>query len=221
MVRRSKRFNRIIHSSNRRRGGGAALIDPPVYDTFTDTNGTVLTAHTPNVSPGGAMWVYQGSADIQIQTNRARCEGNGINNIAIIESGISDCDITSIIRYAGGVGNTSTDGVVLRYEDQYNYYWIGPVAKLNKFRIIKRVSDGAGGGTNSVDAEATGITISVDTDYTITINADGTSIVAELDGANELTATDSVHTTETKHGVNGYVSGSQKPQFDNFEVARI
>ena len=162
------------------------------------------------------MWVYQGSADIQIQTDRARCEGNGINNIAIIESGISDCDITSIIRYAGGVGTVSTDGVVLRYEDADNYYWIGPVASLNKFRIFSRIA-----GTNNKEAEATGITISVDTDYTITINADGTSIVAELDGANQLTATDSAHETETKHGMNGYVSGSQKPQFDNFEVARI
>jgi len=194
----------------------APLIATPVEDTFTDDDGTALTAHTPNVSPDDAMWVYQGSADIQIQTNRARCEGNGINNIATIESGISDCDITSIIRYAGGVGDTSTDGVVLRYEDADNYYWIGPVANLNKFRIIKRE-----GGSNSVPAEATGITISVDTDYTITINADGTSIVAELNGANQLTTTDSVHTTETKHGINGYRGGSQKPQFDNFEVARL
>jgi hypothetical protein len=160
------------------------------------------------------MWVYQGSADIQIQTNRARCEGNGINNIATIESGISDCDITSIIRYAGSVGTTSTDGVVLRYEDENNYWWIGPFTS-GKFRIFKRE-----GGSNSKMAEAT-VTISVDTDYTITINANGEDIVAELNGANQLTATDSVHTTETKHGINGYVSGSQKPQFDNFEVARI
>ena len=188
-----------------------------MYDTFTGTKGTALTAHTPNKSP--APWVLQDSpddSDIQIQTNRARIEGDGINNIATIESGISDCYITATIRYAGGVGTTSTDGVVLRYEDADNYYWIGPVANINKFRIIKRE-----GGSNSIPSEATGITISVDTDYTITINADGTSIVAELNGANQLTYTDSVHTTETKHGINGYRGGSQQPQFDNFEVTKI
>lgn len=46
------------------------------FDTFTDTNGTALTAHAPDISPGGAVYTtptnYNGAAasKFQIATNR-------------------------------------------------------------------------------------------------------------------------------------------------------
>jgi len=93
---------------------------------------------------------------------------------------------------------------------------VGAVPNENKFRITKRES-----GSDTVEAEATGVTISVDTDYYVTVRADEDEITAEIDGANTLTKTDSFNETEVKHGIIGYVDSSQKPAFDNFKVKKI
>lgn len=66
-----------------------------VQDTFTDTNGTALTAHTPDIHPVGASsWVLSGFEDntesVEIQGNELVGDGNEYEQLLYIDAGLTD-----------------------------------------------------------------------------------------------------------------------------------
>ena len=49
-----------------------------VSDTFTDTNGTDLTPHTPDTVPAGSAWANSSATNEEVQTNKAQPEAKEV-----------------------------------------------------------------------------------------------------------------------------------------------
>src|SRR3972149_1008652 len=80
-------------------GGDAAGGVCPVGDTFTDVDGTLLLAHTPDVDILGGGWDGGGI----ITGDKARI-GVGAPSISLIDSGMSDMVLeATLTKDAGGV----------------------------------------------------------------------------------------------------------------------
>ena len=67
-----------------------------LFDTFTDTNGTLVTNHTPDINTYGVPYeqiaTYQGGSNIVIENNQARIVWGGTvaSSKIVIETGFSD-----------------------------------------------------------------------------------------------------------------------------------
>jgi hypothetical protein len=185
-------------------GGAAAGPTTLISDTFTDTNGTALASHTiaPTNTPATSWTVGEGTGTTE--GNRARIAGAVCS--ANCDAGIADGTIQATVRRSG----TSDNAVMFRYQDATNY-WIADLQAAGAFKIFER---NAGSFTERATAVAT---FSADTDYVVTVILNGTSIIARVDGANELTHTSTFLQSATKHGIWGARS-SGNVEFDNFSV---
>ncbi len=81
-----------------------------VWDTFTDVNGTFLSAHTPDRSP--ASW-QSVSGNLMISGNRC----SGATGLSVISIGRADFALA--VRVRGVSGSAS---LIARYGDSLNYW---------------------------------------------------------------------------------------------------
>lgn len=110
-----------------------------VNDTFTDTNGVDLTAHTPDTKPTGSVWaMITGTAEIQ--TNRVEPSSAVTEIRAQIETNISNQYIAAEVEFFQGSG-TSTVGLIGRYVDDNNY-WLGYIDDDNDQVVLADVVAG-------------------------------------------------------------------------------
>lgn len=186
-----------------------------LQDTFGDTNGTPLTGHTMDVGPG---WTVNATASAKdIQSNRASIAKGGGNprDFCWSDSGAADCVITVI----GRTDDTgATIDCVFRAVDVSNLWYCGiQHAGGGLFYIIKRES-----GSGAFSA-STPVTVSLNTDYTIQVTLSGSSIIATMDGANEISDLSATfQQSETRHGIGSANDTSTGTVlFDNFSVASV
>ena len=106
-------------------GDFKSVIAPVVLDNFNDTDGTLLTSHTPDIAPVGSSWTFHGSTEIEIQSNHAeRKTANPDRAYAYIESNTADCFISLIDQgYADSGLTYEYAGLVFRYTDTSNFYF--------------------------------------------------------------------------------------------------
>src|SRR5947209_20135595 len=96
-------------------GAGASTL---VNDTFTDSNGTNLTAHTPDTRPGSNAWVAV-SGTQTVQSNQANASVAGYYTI---DAGQADVTITYLVTpTAAGNGW----GITARRSDANNGWDLG------------------------------------------------------------------------------------------------
>ncbi len=156
-------------------GPSANASGPIVYDTFTDTNGVSLDAHTPDIIPSGGWTEQAGGWDIQ--SNRAHPTAS--TSIATLQAGISDaiCDLVS----NSGHGSLSYGtGIVARFTDTNNYWSCFIVNKTNEIDLTEHTS---GGDTQRASAA---LVIADSTDFDLRVVADGQTIDMYVDGANKI-----------------------------------
>lgn len=97
-------------------------------DTFTGTNGTALTAHTPDV---GTSWTNNNTCTnaLNIQSNAASqttIETDCIRMaVASPAPTTPDVDVQVTFTDGGAPSATTCRGVVFRYQDSSNYYSLG------------------------------------------------------------------------------------------------
>lgn len=92
-----------------------------VIDTFTDTNGTALTAHTPNT--GGAWTTVTGT--FKILGNCCVPNSDADNDMALINTGWSDGLVAAdTTAYYTGAGNVDNPQLVFRATDVNNYWYL-------------------------------------------------------------------------------------------------
>jgi lysophospholipase L1-like esterase len=159
-------------------GGGAAW-SPVVllYDTFTDTNGTLMTAHTKDV---GAAWIKQASDnDNKVVGNLAvtnAAAGNTVSN-----AGLSNVKITAKFNAAGA---GAVGGLVIRALSTERYFmsWISKNSHV--------IYEWNGGFVSR--ASATPV-INENQEYNIILKADGDVITSEIVGVNTLTYTSALY----------------------------
>lgn len=193
------------------------LLKPLVLDTFTDTNGTALTSHTPDVDVVGGGWQVLGAGIWGISSdNRLRnTNSDGLRYVAAIETNKSDI-FAEVILTTKSSGNTSA-GLNIRCSDETNQWRIYCQSSSSKFSIQENI---AGSVTIRVDVTKT---FSAGTDYRITCAADGSTINAWVDDGSAISYSSATfNQTETEHGVLEYedLSGSN-PHYDNFAIYPI
>ena len=175
-----------------------ALLSPTVLDTFTDTNGTALASHTPDVGSG---WTVQ-SGSVAIQNNRS---ASNTTAIATIEAGIADVFAECIVRILN-----ADNSILLRFSDTDNFWACQANESNNEIIIFER------NATVWTGRASTSVTINQSTDYTIKATAEGQTITAYLDDANKISyASATLNQTSTIHGIRFGVASNQ---FDNFAI---
>jgi len=179
--------------------------DPPApeeifLDTFSDSNGTVLAAHTPDIPL--SMWTGGGADVMEIQDNKLQGLLAG-NDYAVADMGISDYLITLV---AYGVGSTT---VVVRWVNSTNH-WRCLVASGGVLRIQK-----VEGGSITTVAESAPLTPTNPTSMGVLCSGDLIEINA-LGGTLQW-PTASFQNTATKVGLRG----ASSQEYDDFSVSTV
>lgn len=189
------------------------LLEPIALDTFTDTNGTSLDAHTMDIGSG---WTNGGqdAANWNIQSNRADYASANWDH-AYIETLVSDVFIETDCRFngVGPVGVSSGAGIVLRRSSDTAYWML--TVRDDDLTLFENNS----GYTSRASAVITATV--VDTDYKATAIAEGQTITCFMNGGNKISyALATLNETVTTHGVVGKSGdvGVDSVGVDNFAV---
>lgn len=182
---------------------------PLVLDTFTNTTGTNIINHTPEI---GGSWVTAtpdagppGTNQVQINNNQLRILSAAEGAVIDVGSAQAVCgvDLIAATGMRGGVmlrsvsnGNT----VVLR--------WRMPES------VIELTSWTAGAPTTEASDSFTYVNGQI---YFITVTIIGNEFTAYIDGAQVLQATITAHALGTRYGVTSFGS-SLAERYDNFFV---
>lgn len=180
-------FPVIFRSYKKKAASGPTTL---IYDTFTDTNGTDLSAHTiaPTNIPGASWGASSGT--LTIQSNKA---GGNTNGRYKLTSGVSDCKVYGTIGTVTGGGNYAV--LYARWQDENNHWRIGFRHDLSAFVILEVNGGGitARASTAWTPANASHVTI-------VTLN--GTAIAADADaGTYSINYTSSSFQAQTVHGL--------------------
>ena len=104
-------------------------------------------------------------------------------------------------------------GIILRYADSVNYFFIGGINSSNLWYARRELADVWGNPTTySGDHSAT---IADNTDYTLKVVAAGDDVEVFLDGVSIITFTDSNHSAAKRHGLRAKNTGFD---FDNLTI---
>jgi lysophospholipase L1-like esterase len=189
------------------------LIVSTVYDTFTGTNGTALTSHSPDVNTPGHAWVSPSGA-LNLQGNKARNTTTGTTAISVIDCGISDATVQVVVNET--IGGNADAGLVLRYSDLSNYW--------------KCYLD-CGSGTVTLDEHSTAngtvtrgsasFAQSAGTNYLVTAVLSGSTIRVFVNGQHQFSYTSATQNqAATKHGITCFLqTGVRDSTLDNFQIA--
>ena len=177
-------------------GGSGVVL---VYDTFTDTNGTALDAHTPDIDRSGSGWTEQ-HFSFDITSNKATMDVGGDTQpqgLASIPTTAADVVIETVAQTSDN-GSSSAFGIALRYSDNNNY-WLLDVVPVSDTARMFEVNGGSytSRGTSSP-------TIDINTDYTLKAIASDQTIIFTVDGGDTVTYTSASHNeSQTTHGIRG------------------
>ena len=175
-------------------GGGSAPAGPSylVHDTFTDTDGVDLSAHTPDVDSVGGGWIDDTTA-VEIQSNQAAGVGNDASSW--IDAG--NADVTVEVTRHTPISNRALR-LMGRLTDTSNYIYLNISARgtdASSFRLFRRE---AGAGTTIASGT---YTVNISSTYNVKLAMSGSSVSAYLDDGTPLTATETFNQTATKHGL--------------------
>ena len=196
-----------------RAGNFSALPDSaPVtlaLDTFTDTNGVALDAHTMDVGSG---WTHQ-IGTTQIQSNKAvsNVTGSGaVHNTNDVGVANLTIEMIATVYFVDSANDTSA-AILSRYVDANNFWMTRIHTDTNTFDLFENT------GGSFTQRDTASVSIDDATTYTLKITPDGDDITALLDGGNELTYTSSQHNTATLHGFRTVENGTAtSPTIDSW-----
>lgn len=140
------------------------------YDTFTDTDGTALTSHTPDTGgswSASAAWTIQGNKAVPSGTNRTLSR----------DIGAADQRVRAVVNL--GADGTSRDAGLLFRRSDANNYWLVRLTKsavgtanLQLYSVISSVF---------TQIETPLVTLAASTNYTLTIEVRGRQLRVLLD----------------------------------------
>lgn len=184
------------------------VLTPPsvltIFDSFTDTNGTALASHTPDLDTPGSAWKDQSSAGLSAVINNPgnsvefNYGGNPGGFLVEIDSGAKDATVQLTMYFPSASGNTTSDmDVVFRYQDSGNYIIVvlGPGA--GGLKIYQQVSG------SFTQLAATAFTVTLDVNWTLVATIIGNKVTGTvLQNGKTVSYTGvTVNPTGTKHGI--------------------
>jgi hypothetical protein len=193
----------------------AALFAPSLAvihsDTFTDTNGTSLDAHSPNTGNG---YDEEGSCEWEIQSNKAEY----LSGSALCVASTDVADATVAVTADIGVPNDTnySVGIILRGSDASNY-WALSIGRDSGGTPALQLSENNAGVFTLRDSENLGAV--TNTTQTVTLSVTGNDFTGSI-GATQVTYTSSLHNTSTEVGLFTYTGSPYSPDgtWDNLSV---
>lgn len=203
--------------------GMAAGSGPTVEDYFTEPSPISLTSHTPDTDVVGGGWSLFNTSSPPYTpldptcnvsesgfTNKMTMDGNGGSTCfggAVIDSGIDTPVIAVDIKHPSTLYDSGY-GLVVRYVDASNYYYIDwhATGTVRAFKIVSGVITAL---------ETASLSLSVGTTYPWQITMGASSGVLNIGGTDRLTFTANVVAlnSATSHGV-----GTRNGNFSNRHV---
>lgn len=184
---------------------GAAVAGSLIYDTFTDADGTLLSAHTPDV--GGPWTTITGYVISRIVGNRAGSNGADTQTAAIATL-VADCTL-SWVTHTFTVSSTSVAaGIIVRAVNSGSLWRIGLLMGSNLLVIQE----------NSTVRASAALSYVSNTDYVMTATLAGATITASCSSPAVATCTynsATVNQATVTHGV--YTRGNLYFNIDNFK----
>lgn len=183
------------------------------YDTFTDTETTLLKDHLPDNSPSGITWAFgNGLNNFKIDSgNRAYLFSSQNSAHMVTETYASDAILTCTIT-SGATSNSLSSrdaGIVFRWANEMNYWKAGINQYAGKLRITQVQN-----GVESLRAE---INLTVGSAaHKMEVRLESTSITATLDDEIEIRYTSTFNQNATRHGITGRQQSTDL--FDDFRV---
>lgn len=186
------------------RGGG---LRPLLFDTFTDPNGTTLTAHTMDIGPGWAVTAGT-DANVTIQANRAFC-GSATVEVRTADAGAADVTITGTLNVAGTSASILA-ALVGRCTDGNNFWQL---ALYNDGFYLFEVNAGVVTQRGFVAKVWT-----ANTDYAFSWTMVGNDHTCTVDGGSTITFSSAVHAAATRHGIRLISDSILAQRLDTFLV---
>lgn len=174
-----------------------------IQDSFTGTDGTLLTSHTPNVDVPGTAYTSFFANTLKILSNKAVVTANATNCSAVID--VTHADTTLTVDYTHG--NTGVVALYIRATDVNNTWSI--VWATGTWTLYSYAS-----GTPTVRATAAQ-TLNNAQVYALRVVCLGDVITFSVDGVQKITFTLSLYNTKTIHGL---FANNTAQAFDNLVV---
>ena len=200
--------------------GGSAVVSAYVEDTFTDSDSTLLTAHTPDNDGSEAGWSTKLANGFAIQSNKAVRNGSGanVNSSVINAGGTVVCLQVDIV--VGSGGTNAAPGVILRTDGSLDATPNGYIIWLNRSASelqLLRITNGT-----PVTLDSAAVSLSGGESVSLVAVASGSSISASAVVAGQIvavSATDATH-SGTYAGMYSVDNGTTADStFDNFKLS--
>ncbi len=181
-----------------------------VSDSFTDTDGTLLSAHPPDLAPLGSVWSSNTAA--QITSNQVKAVAANYASASIV-SGAYDVEITFTCTNTAGSSNVTMDsGMHLRIADG-KYYRLGFNIWAKAIRIWEY--DGSA-WVSRASSVVTPNPVNT-TPYTLVVTAQGSTISIAFESlATASYALATLNQTITRHGL--YLYKADTDYGDNYTI---
>lgn len=185
-----------------------------ISDTFTDTNGTAIASHTPNV---GGAWNVSGA--ITITSNQLICgqfgSGHPYNSTTSMAS--ADYEVLADVVWAGAAdGNADMAGVIGRFNTAASDYYF---AYYNTTGAAWHLSKAISGSESSLGTSA--MAYVQGQTHTLTLRMQGTTITMLVDGVSLVSVTDTALTLTQNAGIYMEDVVSQCQRLDTYVVQDI
>lgn len=186
-----------------------------VNDTFTGTNGTALTAHTPDTDTEGGGWFnialrsFDTAGGVTIQSNQASM-GTQLGGVAI-NAGSADVIITADWTLANPIPANHRASLVFRHSSNGNHFIMFARTDLDDVQLIRVEANNI---TNILDTGvydfANGQT------YELKVETNGQNIIGYINDTEVINTTSSFNEDVTNHGF--LRQATTTIAFDNFNI---
>jgi len=192
---------------------------PIVIDNFIDVDGTALDAHTPDVSPN-SLWVQTASNAFYVQGNSIQPNRFTDLDKAVIDTGYANYSVTTTVVPFSSGSNRSDPGIVFRYLDANNYWFLFlETVSSPGVAIANQVVNGVSvqqfnfRSSQIVSGQAA----------VLRIDCIQQNMIFYLNGVEIVTMTDIYNPLATKAGIFCHKSGSPatKPSWYGFKVTEF
>lgn len=179
------------------------------YDSFTDTDGTLLENHTPDTDTQGGGWVHAHAGTASITSNAVTIEDAGARYVANVGTAVALARIESVTM----IGATGVLELFARHDgdlDIDNCWQLMFIDDTNELRLVER-----NGGTGTTRASET-----ISDPSSIEIRAYADRVEGWTDGVQRLSYASTVHNANTRVGF-GHGSTTDGVTVDDFRVKAL
>jgi len=181
-----------------------------IYDSFTGTNATGVTDHTPDKdTEGGGYQDGIGSGEYTITSNQVYlASGDAGYNTDWIDAGVADCTINCNII----IGTTVANGLIVRASAGNDNLEVILDAANDRVRLYSNTN-----GSRAELKTTTSVSLDTTSTYAVKVVLSGTAVEIFIDSVSKLTHTTSHNQTDTGVGFWQWDS-SETGRWDNLSV---